>query len=166
MPRRLLIYHVFYAILSRVICMKKAVLSVLLCLCCLSLAGCMGPFPERIAPEKFEDVTTQLAEQYELTLPSSAEFVGGYYDNAFRDPSLTVAFTVARSELDAMLSEHWKEASVVGKPAILKDQLALDDFTPDGQYHLETELYTFLWYTQTEDGRLLCLFSGRNPIQH
>jgi len=145
--------------------MKKALFPLLLCLCCIVFTGCLGPFPEPINANDFDSVCESVASQYELCIPPTASFVGGYYDHAYRDPGITVLFAVPQADFDTMLSENWKPANRITAPSVLEDQLSLSEFIPDAQYQLNTELYTFLWVQDAEDGQRLCLFSGHNPIR-
>ena len=59
-----------------------------------SLSACIAGIPTKIESIDFDNVKNLLKEQYELNLPDSATYIGGYFDNAFRDPSIIAYFMV------------------------------------------------------------------------
>lgn len=101
-----------------------------------------------------------LSERYELTIPESAVFVDGRFDRAFRDPSVTVCFTVDADELESMFAGNWEEDKSHKHFGLFINDYSFD---PDGGYEYQHELYTCLLYTDNGDGTLTCYFHGRHP---
>ena len=97
--------------------LKKHFLILITIVLILSLSACsLAGGPTKIETTDFNDVQALLIEQYELCLPDSAVFVDGYFDNAFRDPGIVIAFTIKKSELEKMLSENWVEVGYIDEP--------------------------------------------------
>ncbi len=143
--------------------MKRVVLLLAVFALMLTLSGCWVDEPTDIAAKDFDKAQELMAEQYDLTLPDSAEYVGGFFDNAFRDPSMIVAFSVASEDVEWMLSETWEEGYDSSLPAYVEEYLGLSGFLAEKTWRYSGELYTSLWCSADENGRCVCVFSGRHP---
>ncbi len=147
--------------------MKKIVIITFSIFVILSLSGCsFDGVPTEIETTDFYDVQALLEEQYELSLPESVVFAGGYFDNAFRDPSITVMFTIEQSKFETMLSENWIENSSVDDSDFLGDWSMLKSFSADKEYVFQNEQFTFLWCDVLEDDSYTCVFKGRHPSRY
>ena len=134
----------------------------------LSLSACsLAGGPTKIETTDFNDVQALLIEQYELCLPDSAVFVDGYFDNAFRDPGIVVAFTIKKSELEKMLSANWVEAGYIDEPnSFLADSSITESFSVDKKYDFQGEQFTFLWCDDLENDNYTCVFHGHHPSEY
>ena len=142
--------------------MKKIFCIVLTVIMLLSFSGCsfFSTGPLEIESGFSRKLVSLLSERYELIIPESAVFVDGRFDRAFRDPSVTVCFTVDADELESMFAGNWeKETSGYGYGFFENDY----SFDPAGGYLYQKELYTCLLYTDNGDGTLTCYFTGRHP---
>lgn len=140
--------------------MKKTFLWILVLLLAFSLCGCLGEIPTRIENSDFDKVQTLLDETYNLHVPSSAHYIGGYFDNAFRDPCMLIAFTVTPSEFENLFGDGWRESGTADNPTLLENCLSIEAYDADGRYDYDNELYTFLWYDVNNDGDYVCVFQG------
>ena len=87
--------------------MKKAVCIFVSLILALSLTSCTASGPLTIESAFSEKLVTLLSEQYELNIPESAEFVSGYFERAFRDPSVVIYFTVPENEIERSVCKGW-----------------------------------------------------------
>ena len=138
--------------------MKKAVCILVSLILTLSLTSCTASGPLTIESGFSEKLVTLLSEQYELNIPESAEFVSGYFERAFRDPSVVIYFTVPENEIETLFINNW--AKVRSDHTGLFHEL---DFEPEGSYLYEKELYTVLLCSEAENGTVKCAFTGRHP---
>lgn len=138
--------------------MKKAVCVFVSLIVALSLTSCNVSGPLVIESGFSEKLVTLLSEQYELNIPDSAEFVSGYFDRAFRDPSVVIYFTVSENEFESIFADNWTKdrSDHTGLFAEL-------NFEPEGNYSYGKELYTALVYSEAENGIINCAFTGRHP---
>ena len=148
--------------------MKKIVYGIFSVLLVLSLSSCsLAGVPTEIESADFNDVQALLEEQYELSLPDTAVFIDGYFDNAFRDPSVIIVFTIEQPYFEQMLSENWIVAGYVDGPNdFLEDQSALESFSADKKYDFQGEQFTFLWCDDLENGSYTCVFVGHHPSKY
>lgn len=128
-------------------------------------------FSLRSTPVKFNDgLIAGIKETYGITLPVTAEYHGGYTDNAFRDPKVYLGFTVTADEFDRLCSHVWivKPVDYPG-PFTPNDKfLAVEDgWTPDGEWeHLGVSgtpgfaRTATLWYKKLPSGKYQCYFRG------
>ncbi len=138
--------------------MKKAVCVFVSLIIALSLTSCNISGPLTIESGFSEKLVALLSEQYELNIPESAQFVSGYFERAFRDPSVVVYFTVPENEIETLFIDNW--AKVRSDHTGLFREL---DFEPEGNYLYEKELYTALLCSKAENGTVKCAFTGRHP---
>jgi hypothetical protein len=148
--------------------MKKYFLILITIVLILSLSACsLVGGPTKIETTDFNDVQALLIERYELCLPDSAVFVDGYFDNAFRDPAIVVAFTIKKSELEKMLSENWVEAGYIDEPnSFLAYSSITESFSADKKYDFQGEPFTFLWCDDLENDNYTCVFHGHHPSEY
>lgn len=148
--------------------MKKYFLILITIVLILSLSACsLAGGPTKIETTDFNDVQALLIEQYELCLPDSAVFVDGYFDNAFRDPGIVVAFTIKKSELEKMLSENWVEAGYIDEPnSFFADSSIIESFSVDKKYDFQGEQFTFLWCDDLKNDNYTCVFHGHHPSEY
>ena len=100
-------------------------------------------------------------------MPDSAAFFDGYFDNAFRDPGIVVAFTIEKSELEKMLSENWVEAGYVDEPnSFLLDSSIIESFSVDKKYDFQGAQFTFLWCDDLGNDSYTCVFHGHHPNEY
>ena len=142
--------------------MKKTVCFVLTAILLLTFSGCtfFSTGPIEIKSGFSNRLTSLLSERYELNVPESAVFVDGRFDRAFRDPSVTVCFTVDAAELESMFAGNWEEDKSHKHVGLFINDYS---FEPDGGYEYQKERYTCLLYTDNGDGTLTCYFTGRHP---
>lgn len=107
-----------------------------------------------------EKLTNLLSEQYEVNIPESAEFVSGYFDRAFRDPSVTVYFTVSENDFEKLFGDNWQNDSLTNYSSLLDDEW---NFEIADTYVYGKELYTALICSEAENGIIKCVFTGRHP---
>ena len=147
--------------------MKKIFLIILSIIFVFSLSGCLTTKPTKIDSSDFENAKSLLEEQYELTLPDSAIFIGGYFDNAFRDPSVIVAFTIEQSDFEKMCSENWVESGYIDEPnSFLVDLDVLQSFSTDKKLDYRGAQFTFLWCDALENDTYKCVFHGHHPSEY
>lgn len=138
--------------------MKKVVCFLVSLILALSLTSCMASGPLTIESGFSEKLVALLSEQYELNIPESAEFVSGYFERAFRDPSVVIYFTVPENEIETLFINNWEKVRS-GHTGLFHEL----DFEPKGSYLYEKELYTVLLCSEAENGRVKCAFTGRHP---
>ena len=143
--------------MKRIIALLLGLLMLFLC------SGCLSGQPTKIKSADFGEAKKLVQERYELTLPESALFYGGYFDHAFRDPSIILAFTIDQADLAAMFSENWLQKQSVDELTIMEEYLVLPSYSPVGEYDFQGELYTHLWYAKFQTNRYLCVLMGRHP---
>lgn len=97
-----------------------------------------------------------LKERYELEIPESAIFISGYYDNAFRDPSIHITFKVLEKDFDALIRNNWKSQD-------LNIWTGSKEKGYSGMYEYQKEMYTALFYYNPLDGYIKVDFLGRHP---
>ncbi len=148
--------------------MKKLLFIICSIVLILSLSACsLATVPTEIKTTDFHQVQALLDEQYELSLPDSAIFIGGYFDNAFRDPGIVVAFTIQKSELEKMFSENWVEAGYIDEPNnFLADSSVTESFSADKKYDFQGTQFTFLWCDDLGNDRFTCVFHGHHPSKY
>ncbi len=103
-------------------------------------------------------MVTMLQDTYELTIPDSAVFIKGYYDNAFRDPGVFLLFEVSDDEFQQIFSENWNFSEYGGETLDGSNML---ENPIEGTYKLGGA--TYLTFAHTEDGMVQCAFHGDNP---
>ena len=138
--------------------MKKAVCILVSLIFALSLTSCAASGPLTIESGFSEKLVTLLSEQYELNIPESAEFGSGYFERAFRDPSVVIYFTVPENEIETLFINNWVKVRS-GHTGLFHEL----DFEPEGSYLYEKELYTVLLCSEAENGTVKCAFTGRHP---
>ncbi len=127
---------------------------------CLMSSCFMGGFPDKIKSGFTQEFVDEINKQYELSIPLNAGFIGGYLDNAFRDPLIYVAFTVSEIDFPEMFSEKWRvDAGYLdtSKP----DDLVKFDVV--AAYGYSGEMFTYVQCSAAKDGVITCLFVGRHP---
>ena len=142
--------------------MKKIFCIALTVIMLLSFSGCsfFTTGPLEIESGFSRKLVSLLSERYELNIPESAVFIDGRFDRAFRDPSVTVCFTVDADELEPMFAGNWEEDKSDKHVGLFTNDYSFD---PDGGYEYQKEMYTCLLYTDNGDGTLTCYFNGRHP---
>ena len=103
-----------------------------------------------------------LSETYGLNIPSSAVFIKGYYDNAFRDPSVLIAFTVPKDDFDSMFennNRNWREES--NDISSFYEGLFDNEIEFENRYSLGG--FTFLFFSHMDGEDTLCAFHGHHP---
>ena len=140
--------------------MKKWVCIFLSFIIAFSFCSCTASGPLTIESGFSEKLITLLSEQYELNVPDSAEFVSGYFDRAFRDPSVAVYFTVSEAEFETLFGDNWEKDSYNNRHKGLFAELS---FEPDRSYTYNKELYTALVCSEAKNGIISCAFTGRHP---
>lgn len=140
--------------------MKKSLYIFLSVIIALSLCSCTASGPLTIESGFSEKLITLLSKQYELNIPDSAEFVSGYFDRAFRDPSVVVYFTVPEAEFESLFGDNWEKDNNNNRHKGLFAELS---FESDGSYTYNNELYTALICSEAENGIIHCAFTGRHP---
>ena len=147
--------------------MKKISLIILSIILVFSLSGCLSTKPTKIDSSDFENAKSLLEEQYELTLSDSATFIGGYFDNAFRDPSVIVVFTIEQADFEMMFSENWVESGYIDEPnSFLVDSDVLESFSTDKKLDYQGAQFTFLWCDALENDTYRCVFCGHHPKEN
>lgn len=150
--------------------MKRFLLVLLVFLLVLPTAGCdlIGGTPTNIDLDKSEKLRSFLQERYELTLPEDYVFLGGIFDHAFRDPGMTVIFEIKKADLPSMFSENWQK--VEGEELYpqdfnsgYKDYLPITSFQSEGEWEYNSEMFTWLLYTPSDEDSYLCAFEGHHP---
>ena len=143
--------------------MRPARIIALTLACCLLLSGClMNMVPRQIKSGFSEELVSMLADKYQLTIPASAEFITGYFDQALQDPCVRIAFTVDALDLPGMLSSMWKDDSE-RHPYGSNAFDALIEIEPQQYFTYTGEMYTYLFCSAPENGRITCAFNGRHP---
>lgn len=143
--------------------MKKMACIIIFVILMFSFSGCsfFSTAPLEIESGFSDKMTSLLSERYELSIPDSAAFIKGCFDRAFRDPSLTVSFTVDSDEFEEMLAVSWEKLNnPQGYTGVFGSEY---DFEPDGGYSYQKELYTYILFTENGDGTRTCYFIGRHP---
>ena len=147
--------------------MKKVFPIILSIVFVFSFSGCLATKPTKIDSSDFENVKALLEEQYELTLPDSATFIGGYFDNAFRDPGVVVVFTIEQDDFEKMFSEKWVESGYVDEPnSFIADSTVLESFSTDKKLDYQGAQFTFLWCDALENDNYKCVFHGHHPKEY
>ena len=147
--------------------MKKLSCIVISFILMFSLSACIAGIPTKIESIDFDNVKNLLKEQYELNLPDSATYIGGYFDNAFRDPSIIVVFSVEQTDFETMLSEKWVESGYLDEPNnFIGDNDILESFSTDKKYDFQGAQFTFLWCDILENGSYYCVFYGHHPSKY
>ena len=106
-----------------------------------------------------EKLTNLLSERYEINITDSAEFVSGYFDRAFRDPSVTIYFSIPEEDFEKLFCDNWQKDNT-GYSSILDDEWK---FEISDTYIYINELYTALICSEAENGIIKCAFTGRHP---
>ncbi len=127
---------------------------------CLMSSCFMGGFTDKIKSDLTQEFVDEINKQYELSIPLNAGFIGGYLDNAFRDPSIYVAFTVSELDFPEMFSEKW-EVSSTGY--LDTNSNSLVKFDTVVAYCYSGEMFTYVQCSAAKDGVITCLFVGRHP---
>ena len=148
--------------------MKKIVFIVFSVILIFSLSSCsLFGGPTQIETSDFNNVQALLEEQYELSLPKSAVFVDGYFDNAFRDPGIIVVFTIELADFEKMFSENWVESGYVDEPhSFIVDSTVLESFSTDKKLDYHGAQFTFLWCDALENDTYKCVFHGHHPKEY
>lgn len=139
--------------------MKKITCIIISLAIVLSLCSCKVSGPLTIESGFSEKLVMLLSERYELYIPESAEFISGYFDRAFRDPSVIVYFTVSEAEFETVFGDNWERDRFYDHTGLFAEL----SFEPDGSYSYTKELYTALIFSEAENGIINCAFSGRHP---
>ena len=95
-----------------------------------------------------------LEEQYEIYVPSSAEFIGGYYESpSARDRSLYIVFRVPAVEFENIFSQNWSDYS--GKSGGMRVYQKFADFNETGIkiYNMHT---TCSYSAKDADEKITC----------
>ena len=146
--------------------MKKSGLfkTVFICFSLTVLLTSCGMFrlPTTIRCGFSQEMVTMLRDTYELTIPDSAEFIKGYYDNACRDPGVFLLFEVPDDEFQQIFSENWHYSEY---DLSFSEQANMLENPVEGKYKLNGKLFTYLIFAHTEDGRIQCAFHGDGPPQ-
>lgn len=140
--------------------MKKISCIIISVIITLSLCSCMHSTFLHIESGFSEKLTDLLSEKYELNIPESAEFVSGYFDRSFQDPSVTVYFTVSENDVENLFGDNWQKDSTNNDHTGLFPELS---FEPKKNYIYTKELYTVLICSEAENGIVECAFIGRHP---
>ncbi|MGN0172241.1 MAG: hypothetical protein ACI39E_05630 [Acutalibacteraceae bacterium] len=146
--------------------MKKSGLfkTVLICFSLTVLLTSCGMFrlPTTIRCGFSQEMVTMLRDTYELTIPDSAEFIKGYYDNAFRDPAVFLLFEVPDDEFQQIFSENWQYSEYTSELLAGAEML---EIPIEGSYKFKLKGDTYLIFAHTENGRVQCAFHGHGPPQ-
>jgi len=144
--------------------MRPARIIALTLACCMLLSGClMNIVPRQIKSGFSEELVSMLADKYQLTIPASAEFITGYFDQALQDPSVHIAFTVSATDLPLMLSDAWMDDSKshsTPSDSFFNDLIEME---PQQYFTYTGEMFTYLFCSAPENGRITCAFIGRHP---
>ena len=101
-----------------------------------------------------------LYADYEISIPETAKFHKGYYDNAARDDAIYLLFSVSVEEFDTLLSSNW---SIVDSFCINGELKDLLDKPIERMYSYHNEMYTYMICSTPENGFITCAFQGRYP---
>lgn len=143
--------------------MKKYLFAVISIIIALSLCSCSSSSFLNIESGFSQRLTDLLSEKYELNIPDSAEFVSGYFDRAFRDPSVNVCFTVREHEFEKLFGDNWKKDSHTNYSSLFSNEWS---FEIADTYVYSKELYTALVCSEAENGIIKCAFTGRHPGEY
>lgn len=130
--------------------------------CIVWLPWLTSGLPTTIETGFSDELVGMLNEKYELSIPDSAVFLGGYYDNAMQDDAVHIAFTVPKEDFKGMFSEKWSEDLYSGWDiSAYKDYI---DFEIQGVRRFSGEMFTSLKYSAPdENGVISCGASFRHP---
>lgn len=150
--------------------MKKSGLfkTVLICFSLTVLLTSCGMFrlPTTIRCGFSQEMVTMLRDTYELTIPDSAEFIKGYYDNAFRDPGVFLLFEVPDDEFQQIFSENWQynwQFSENASKRLAGAEMLENPIEGTNKFKLKSDTYSI--FAHTENGRVQCAFHGGGPPQ-
>ena len=126
-----------------------------------------GDTPTQIENGFTPELTQMLSEKYGLTVPENAEFIRGYYTNAFRDPAVVIEFKLPAATEDTLFDrllsdEKWEPNPSQADPA-LQNTLIDSDTVYQKVVDSSDREYTLLFYTVTSDGSISCCFYGHHP---
>lgn len=116
---------------------------------CLMSSCFMGGFPDKIKSGLTQEFVDEINKQYELSIPLNAGFIGGYLDNAFRDPSIYVVFTVSEIDFPEIFSEKWEVSAGYLNTSKPDDLVKFDTAVA---YGYSGEMFTYVQCSAAKDG--------------
>lgn len=124
------------------------------------MTGCFSfePPPTVIEQGFTKELKDMLYKKYELTIPPTAEFIEGYYDNWLQDPSVHISFKIYEEDFYCLTGEHWEKSDNDRRSY---DDLFEDNITLENQLTYQNEIYTTLFYSEPDGEIITCAFFGK-----
>lgn len=122
----------------------------------ISLSSCFFSASPTYFENFSNELIKELQDEYELSIPKNNEFIGGYCDNAWRDPTTYLVFKVDTENTENMMSENW----VSREPRSLS--LAFKKFVnviPVEEYFFTGRTFAIMQFSKTDDNNktICCL---------
>jgi hypothetical protein len=133
---------------------KCIFLGTILIITILFISSCdISPDPTPIKNGFSSEMQDLLKDRYELTIPESAIFIDGYYDNEYQDNAVHITFKIPTDVENNIYSSNWEDYSG-------------DNYNKDGiirTMSFKSIRYTYLWYYESDGKYTKIKFQGTFP---
>jgi hypothetical protein len=103
----------------------------------------------------------QLNTEYDLDIPDSAQFIEGSHQHSFRDPTITLTFSVSKEDFYGMFVDNWREEGSPGQYALVTPP---EDYKSNscskGSFGYTKKEFVRFTYQETEPGLIVCELDG------